>query len=166
MALDSVRDAVEAQETAPNLNNAEPASAQWNGKEVQRSEKAEHHWIVLILPIILPPPRYFPLLEERVIEIYNDRFPTVEQVLERNNLRLASRSPWEGKAIQKIEKSDRTWLIPSGPVDAADAPSLAPRAIEIDANDYRNVERVLEQNGIRFAPASYTAPFFSNSAIV
>lgn len=154
----------------------ENAPSEWNGKEVQRLPTACHAWLVFQIPIRSENP--LPNLAEKVTGSGKNveekagshksllplrtecsfTAPTVEQVLERRGLKFAPRM--SEREVRQLPNSNYAWIVIPLHSQVQKA-HLTDKETKIDTNDYRNIERVLEQNGLFFAPTPEADPFFS-----
>ena len=171
MRIDADIDAVESTNTLQ-----ENAPSEWNGKEVQSLPTACHAWLVIQIPIRSQNP--LPNLAEKVTcsgknieekagsnqSIFPSKTecsfttPTVEQVLQRHDLQFAPRLV--EREVNQLPHSNYAWIVI--PLQSKEqTTSLVDKETKIDTNDYRNIERVLERNGLWFAPRPEADPFFS-----
>jgi hypothetical protein len=151
----------------PAANPIPEITRQWNGREIEKTSKPPHAWLVLEFPLELPPPAYIPRIEQRFVEVRSGGFSSVEKVLERNNLRFASRleqtSVWSSREIKQISRPERAWLML--PIDIpSEIPNLEERVIEIDTNDNRVIAGMLERYGL--GNSAYSSPFDSQGTLV
>jgi hypothetical protein len=169
MRIDADIDAV------PSTNTPIENASEWNGKEVQSLPTACHAWLVLQIPIRSQNP--LPNLAEKVTcseknieekagsnkSIFPSKTecsftaPTVEEVLQRHDLQFAPRLV--DREVRPLPNSNYAWIVI--PLQSKEQTALTNKETKIDTNDYRNIERVLEQNGLWFAPRAEADPFFS-----
>lgn len=168
MRIDADIDAVQSTNTP-----IEDAS-EWNGKEVQSLPTGCHAWLVLQIPIRSENP--LPNLVEKItcsgknIEEKAEpqpilplktecsfKAPTVEEVLQRHDLQFASRLV--DREVKPLANSNYAWIVI--PLQSKEQTALTDKETKIDTNDHRNIERVLERNGLWFAPRPEADPFFS-----
>lgn len=166
MRVDADIDVVQSTNTP--LENA----SEWNGKEVQNLPTACHAWLVLQIPIRSQNP--LPNLAEKITgsekkfdekpgSIFPSRTecsfkaPTVEEVLQRHDLQFAPRLV--DRELKPLPNSHYAWIVI--PLQSKEQLTLSDKETKIDTNDYRNIERVLERNGLWFAPRPEADPFFS-----
>jgi hypothetical protein len=129
--------------------------SEWNGKDVQTLPPARA-WLVLQIPIQTPNP--LPNLGQRVTTVNSKTVPTVETVLASHGLEFDSRLV--DKEIKQLPTSDYQWVVI--PLPTSEIPASLQERVYIDTNPHRNVERVLQQQGIGIeAP-----PFFSPHNLV
>ena len=152
MAIENISDALESERIS-----LPPAISEWNGKDVQALPKSRA-WLVLQIPIQTPNP--LPNLSQKITGVNSKALPTVEEVLSRHGLEF--NSPWNDRDVKQLPTSDHAWIVI--PLQSSNQlASLQERALQIDTNDYRNVERVLERNGF---PTTQFPPYFLNSTLV
>jgi hypothetical protein len=160
-------------DAVPSTSTPLENSAEWNGKEVQTLPTRCHAWLVLQIPIRSQNP--LPNLAEKVTgsgkkvdekpgSIFPSKTecsfkaPTVEEVLQQNGLQFSPRLV--NRDVRQLPNSNYAWIVI--PLQSKDqTANLTDKETKIDANDYRNIERVLERNGFWFAPAPQADPFFS-----
>ncbi|MBS0648498.1 MAG: hypothetical protein JSS10_04640 [Verrucomicrobia bacterium] len=166
-----IEDDIEVQSTPLQGLSPEAIAAEWNGKEVQPLPAGSRAWLLLQIPIRSQNP--LPNLSERVTSAPESSekasiakpflptktecsfsppyTPTVEEILERNDLKFAS--PLCTREVKQLPDTGYAWImIPLQP--SAQAGTLTDKETIIDTNDYRNIERVVERNGLGFAPFS------------
>jgi hypothetical protein len=141
MSVESISDGLES----TNLHPAFPEkSTEWNGKDVRILPTISGAWLVLKIPVDSQSAP--PSLGEKVTSVNSKPLPTVEEVLERHNLKFAPRT-WGQREVEKMPTSRHSWVII--PLQTSTAPGLEGK-VTIDANDHRNIEKVLERNGFGF----------------
>ena len=141
MEIASVTDSIESKDVLTNV------SSEWNGKDVQPLPKC-HAWLVLKIPIETP--SYIPSLGQRITSVS----PTVEDVLHRHGLEF-----WTDRTVMQMPTDDHFFVtIPLQPENS----SCLQERVTLDTNDYRNIERVLERQGLQ----TPFPPFFSNQTLV
>ncbi|HUD00731.1 MAG TPA: hypothetical protein VMR37_00225 [Rhabdochlamydiaceae bacterium] len=141
MTLEGISDGLESTNPHPAFTDK---STEWNGKDVRILPTISGAWLVLKIPV---DPQSAPTsLGEKVTSVNSKPLPTVEQVLERHNLKFAP-STWGQREVEKLPTTGHGWVII--PLQTS-APSLEGK-VTIDANDHRNIEKVLERNGFWFS---------------
>ncbi len=149
--VDAISDAVESANNS--ISFAE--TSEWNGKDVQALPQTRA-WLVLQIPIQTPNP--LPNLGQRVTAVNSRALPTVEEVLNRHGLEFAS--PWNNRDIKQLPTSDHGWVVI--PLHNSEGLESLQERVYIDANNYRNVERILERQGFY----GQVPPFSSTSNLV
>lgn len=173
-----VENDIEVHSTPLQGLSPEALPSEWNGKEVQPLPAGSRAWLILQIPI--RPQNPLPNLAEKVTSApessekarahkpflptktecsFSNRCTlTVEEMLERNDLKFAS--PLCTRDVKQIPDAGYAWVII--PLQPSAAPSkLTDKETIIDTNDHRNIERVLERNGL--APSVTSFPFSSQT---
>ena len=84
--------------------------------------------------------------------------PTVEEVLERHNLKFAPHILGQ-RDVVVLETSKYTWILM--PIQESEADSLIGKVTEVDALDYEVMRKLLENSGLLFSPVAETDPYFA-----
>lgn len=165
---------IEVQSTPHQGLSPEALASEWNGKEVQSLPTGSRAWLILQIPI--RPQNPLPNLAEKVTSapessekacIHKPFLPTktecsfsnrctltVEEMLERNDLKFAS--PLCTREVKQLPDGGYAWvIIPLQP--SIEHSKLTDKETIIDTNDHRNIERVLERNGLWYAPSPFSS---------
>jgi hypothetical protein len=135
MSLEGISEGLE---TTP-LHHVSTDNSTWNGKEVRALPTITGAWLVLKIPF----DSQAEPLGEKVTSMNSKPLPTVEEVLERHNLKFAPTTLGK-REVEQLPTSDHGWVVI--PLQASTAPSLEGK-VTIDANDHRNIEKVLQRSG-------------------
>lgn len=169
-----VENDIEVQSTTLQGLSPEALTSEWNGKEVQPLPAGSRAWLILQIPI--RPQNPLPNLAEKVTSApesskkasiakpflptktecaYSSRCTlTVEQVLEQNDLKFAS--PLHSREVKQISDTGYAWVVI--PLQSSiEHSKLTDKETIIDTNDHRNIERVLERNGLWYAPSPFSS---------
>jgi hypothetical protein len=150
MALDSISDTLEKANIPPaDFTNL---TTQWNGKDIQILRTEHGAWLARKIPIDSQGIAF------KVTSVNSNALPTVEQVLERNNLKFAP-SILGQREIVTLETTQYNWILM--PLHRSEAESLKGKVTEVAALDYQAIRTFLENNGLFSSPAIETDPFFT-----
>ncbi len=148
MALDSISDTLEKANIPPaDFTNL---TTEWNGKNIQILRTEHGAWLARKIPIDSQGITF------KVTSV--NSLPTVEQVLERNNLKFAP-SILGQREIVMLETTQYNWILM--PLHRSEAESLKGKVTEVGALDYQAIRTLLENNGLFSSPANETDPFFT-----
>jgi hypothetical protein len=154
MTLEGISDILERASIPPaDFTNL---TTEWNGKDVQVLRTKHGAWLARKIPVESQNIQYN--LSERVTSVNSKALPTVEDVLERHNLKFAP-SILGQRDVVILETSKYTWILM--PIQSAEADSLQGKITEVDALDYEVVRKLLENNGLLFSPTAETDPYFA-----
>ena len=154
MALEGISDILERANIPPA--DFTHLTTEWNGKGVQVLRTEQGAWLVRKIPV---DSEGIPSnLSERVTSVNSRALPTVEQVLDRHNLKFAPRILGQ-RDVVILESTKYTWILM--PLQPSEADSLQGKVTEVDALDYQVVRNLLENNGLLFSPTAETDPYFA-----
>jgi hypothetical protein len=154
MALDSISDTLERANIPPaDFTNL---TTEWNGKGVQVLRTDQGAWLARKIPVDSQGIQYN--LRERVTSVNSKAPLTVEEVLDRHNLKFAP-SILGQRDVVILETSKYTWILM--PIQSAEADSLQGKITEVDALDYEVIRKLLENNGLLFTSTAETDPYFA-----
>ncbi len=151
MSLESISERLEDTNPTPAWTN----TTEWNGKDVQALSPVKDAWLVLKIPF--EPQNPVSSLEEKITSVNSKALPTLEQVLERHDLKFASRT-LNQRDIEQLPTSDHSWVVI--PLRSTEGASLEGKAI-IDTNDHQTIRQILERNGFVLSPSPQTDPYFA-----
>lgn len=154
MALDSISDTLERANIPPA--DFTHLTTEWNGKDVQVLRTQQGAWLTRKIPV--ESQGIQNNLNQRVTSVNSKALPTVEEVLERHNLKFAP-SILGQRDVVILETSKYTWLLM--PLQPSEADSLQGKITEVDALDYEVIRKLLENNGLLFSPIAETDPYFA-----
>ncbi len=154
MALEGISDTLERANIPPaDFTNV---TTQWNGKGVQILRTEQGAWLARKIPVDSQGINYN--LSEKITSVNSKALPTVEQVLDRHNLKFAP-SILGQRDIVVLETSAYTWILM--PIQNSEADSLQGKVTEVDALDYEVMRKLLENNGLFFSHRPETDPYFA-----
>jgi hypothetical protein len=154
MALDSISDTLERANIPPaDFTNL---TTEWNGKGVQVLRTQQGAWLARKIPVDSQNIQYN--LSERVTSVNSKALPTVEEVLDRHNLKFAP-SILGQRDVVILETSKYTWILM--PIQPSEADSLQGKITEVDALDFEVIRKLLENNGLLFSSSAETDPYFA-----
>ena len=154
MALEGISDTLERANIPPaDFTNLIP---EWNGKGVQVLRTEQGAWLARKIPVDSQGIQYN--LRERVTSVNSKALPTVEEVLDRHNLKFAP-SVLGQRDVVILETSKYTWILM--PIQPAEAESLQGKVTDVDALDHEVIRKLLENNGLLFSPTPETDPYFA-----
>lgn len=154
MELDNISDTLERANIPPaDFTNL---TTEWNGKGVQVLRTDQGTW--LARKIAIDPQGINHNLSQRVTSVNSKALPSVEEVLERHNLKFAP-SILGQRDVVMLETSKYTWILM--PIQESEADSLIGKVTEVDALDYEVMRKLLENNGLLFSPVAETDPYFA-----
>jgi hypothetical protein len=131
-------------------------TTEWNGKGVQVLRTEQGAWLARKIPV--DSQGIHSNLGERVTSVNSKALPTVEQVLDRHNLKFAPRILGQ-RDVVILESTKYTWILM--PLQPSEADSLQGKVTEVDALDYEVIRKLLENNGLLFSPTVETDPYFA-----
>lgn len=153
MSLDSISDALEKAHIPPADFN--DLTTDWNGKGVQVLHTDQGVWLVRKIPFNSQG-IYRPLVE-KITSVNSKLLDSVEQVLERHNLKFAPTTLGQ-RDVVVLELSDYAWIMM--PLLKVEADSLEGKITEVDAIDSEAVRVALENKGIFLSSVPETDPYF------
>lgn len=154
MSLDSISELIERAHIPPaDFTNL---TTEWNGKGVQVLRTEQGAWLARKIPVDSEGIQYN--LSERVTSVNSKALPMVEEVLERHNLKFAP-SVLGQRDVVILETSKYTWILM--PIQPTEADSLQGKITEVDALDYFEIRKLLENNGFLSSPVAETDPYFA-----
>lgn len=154
MALDSISDTLERANIPPA--DFTQLTTEWNGKDVQVLRTEQGAWLARKIPVESQGIQYN--LSERVTSVNSKALPTVEEVLERHNLKFAP-SILGQRDVVILETSKYTWILM--PLQPSEADSLQGKITAVDGLDYEVIRKQLETSGLLFSPVAETDPYFA-----
>ncbi|HEX4839393.1 MAG TPA: hypothetical protein VFU89_03005 [Rhabdochlamydiaceae bacterium] len=131
-------------------------STEWNGKGVQVLRTELGVWLARKIPADSQEIR--SNLSQRITSINSKGLPTVEQVLDRHNLKFAPRVLGQ-RNIVVLESTKYTWILM--PLNPSEADSLQGKVTEVGALDYEVIRKLLENNSLLFFPSAETDAYFA-----
>ncbi|HEY5235861.1 MAG TPA: hypothetical protein VIJ14_06770 [Rhabdochlamydiaceae bacterium] len=154
MELDNISGTLERANIPPaDFTNL---TTEWNGKGVQVLRTEQGAWLARKIPV--DSQGINSNLSQRVTSVNSKALPTVEEVLERHNLKFAPRILGQ-RDVVILETSKYTWILM--PIQPSEADSLQGKVTEVDALDYEVMRKLLENNGLLFSPTAETDPYFA-----
>jgi hypothetical protein len=154
MELDNISGTLERANIPPaDFTNL---TTEWNGKGVQVLRTDQGAWLARKIPV--DSQGISSNLSQRVTSVNSKALPTVEEVLERHNLKFAPRILGQREVVI-LETSKYTWILM--PIQESEADSLIGKVTEVDALDYEVMRKLLENNGLLFSPTAETDPYFA-----
>ncbi|HEX2579461.1 MAG TPA: hypothetical protein VHK67_03565 [Rhabdochlamydiaceae bacterium] len=138
----------EARESAgippPDFTNL---TTEWNGKGVQVLRTDQGVWLARRIPADSKGVELN--LSERITSVNPKAPSTVEQVLDRYNLKFAPRVLSQ-RAVVVLESTKDIWILL--PLQPSEADSLQGKVTEVDALDYEVIRKLLENQGLLSLP--------------
>jgi len=154
MSLEGISETLEKANIPPaDFTNL---TTQWNGKGVQVLRTEQGSWLARKIPV--DSQGIHSNLSQRVTSVNSRALPTVEEVLDRHNLKFAPRILGQRNVVV-LETSKYTWILM--PIQESEADSLIGKVTEVDALDYEVMRKLLENNGLLFSPGAETDPYFA-----
>jgi len=122
-------------------------STEWNGKDVQVLRTEQGVWLARKIPADSQVIQ--SNLSQRITSVNSQALPTVEQVLDRHNLKFAPRVLGQ-RDVVILESTKHTWILM--PLLPSEADSLQGKVTEVDALEHEVIIKLLENNGLLFWP--------------
>jgi hypothetical protein len=154
MALDSISDTLERANIPPA--DFTHLTTEWNGKDVQVLRTQQGAWLTRKIPVDSQGIQYN--LSQRVTSVNSKALPTLEEVLERHNLKFAP-SILGQRDVVILETSKYTCILM--PLQPSEADRLQGKITAVDGLDYEVIRKHLENNGLLFSSIAETDPYFA-----
>jgi hypothetical protein len=135
-------------------------TTQWNGKDIQILRTEQGAWLARKIPMESQDIAHN--LSEKITSVNSRPLPTVEEVLEKHNLKFAPRVLGQREVVT-LQTAKYKWILM--PLQSSEADSLIGKVTDVDANDCAMVRKLLENNGLLFSPTPETDPYFAMTYI-
>jgi len=129
---------------------------EWNGKDVQIPRTAQGVWLARKIPTDSQDIQ--SNLSQRITSVNSKALPTVEQVLDRHNLKFAPRVLGQ-RDVVVLKSTKYTWILV--PLLPSEADSLQDKVTKVDALDHKVIRTLLEKNGLLFWPNGEASTYFA-----